>query len=370
MGLSDSALLHVVMQFNFAGQFLSALPYGHGHINDTYEARFLLPGGQIKRYILQSINTRVFRDPVALMENIEQVTSHLRRAIDAAGGDADRETLTLIRTREDKAWYLAEDGGFWRAYLFIEGAVSLEQADNNDQFFQAALAFGRFHQLLQGFPAEVLHETIADFHNTPKRFQDLLTAARQDRAGRASQVQSELAFVKAHESELSLLVEAWKNGDLPLRVTHNDTKLNNVMLDSETGEGICVIDLDTVMPGLALYDYGDAIRYGASTAAEDESDMEKVWFDLDKAEAFTRGFFEKAGTILTPREIELAPWGAKIMTLECGMRFLTDYLNQDQYFKIQYPDHNLVRARTQFKLVADMECKWNQYAQRCQMLRC
>lgn len=361
MNPTPTQLEQAIQQFQFAGHFLDVEPHGHGHINDTYLVRFHQAGGQIRRYILQRINTRVFQNPRALMENIAKVTSFLRQVIAQSGGDPDRESLTLIQTRAGENWLQDGDNNFWRAYLFIENAASLQQADSIEPFISAAKAFGQFQLRLQAFPAHELHETIANFHNTPKRLNDLKIAVQQDIAGRVSTVSEELAFVFQREHETGKLLDALAQGQVPLRVTHNDTKLNNVMLDLDTGAGVCVIDLDTVMPGLSLYDYGDAIRFGASSADEDERDLTRVWFDLDKAAAYTQGFFETASSILTPAEKELAPWGAKLMTLECGIRFLTDYLQNDLYFKTRYPEHNLVRARTQFKLVADMENKWAAY---------
>lgn len=361
MNSTPTQLEQAIQQFQFVGHFLDVEPHGHGHINDTYQVRFTQADGQIRRYILQRINTRVFQNPRALMENIAKVTTFLRRVIEQNGGDPDRESLTLIQTRAGENWLQDDQQGIWRAYLFIENAVSLQKADSIEPFISAAKAFGQFQLRLQAFPAHELHETIANFHNTPKRLNDLKIAVQQDVAGRVSTVPEELAFVFQREHETGKLLDALAQGTVPLRVTHNDTKLNNVMLDLDTGAGVCVIDLDTVMPGLSLYDYGDAIRFGASSADEDEKDLTRVWFDLDKAAAYTQGFFETASSILTPAEKELAPWGAKLMTLECGIRFLTDYLQNDLYFKTKYPEHNLVRARTQFKLVADMENKWAAY---------
>lgn len=361
MNPTPSQLEQAIRQFQFEGHYLDVEPHGQGHINDTYQVRFILADSRIKRYILQRINTLVFKNPQALMENIAKVTSYLRQVIAQNGGDPDRESLTLIQTRAGENWYRDLDHGIWRAYHFIENAVSLQQTDSIEPFISAAKAFGQFQMRLQNFPAHELHETIADFHNTPKRLNDLKIAVQQDVAGRVGTVSEELAFVFQREHEAGKLLEALAQGTVPLRVTHNDTKLNNVMLDLDTGAGVCVIDLDTVMPGLSLYDYGDAIRFGASSADEDEKDLTRVWFDLDKAAAYTQGFFETASSILTPAEKELAPWGAKLMTLECGIRFLTDYLQNDLYFKTKYPEHNLVRARTQFKLVADMESKWEAY---------
>ena len=324
--------------------------YGNGHINDTYRVE-AKPG-----YILQKINKNVFHDPVAVMENIKGVTDHLRAKIIEAGGNPDRETLTIVNTIDGKPYYKADEDSYYRMYLFIDGAVSYDIVENPMQLYHAARAFGNFQNLLADYPADSLHEVIVNFHNTKSRYEDFKKAVEEDRAGRAKYVQDEIKFVLDREADASVIVDDMAAGIIPLRVTHNDTKLNNVLLDEKTGEGVCVIDLDTVMPGSLLYDFGDALRFGGSSGAEDEKDLDKIWFDLEKFEYFTRGFLETLPSI-TKRELELLPFSVKLMTLECGSRFLADYLNGDTYFKTHYADHNLVRARTQFKLVADIEDK-------------
>jgi hypothetical protein len=361
--ITDSIIKEAVSQFKFEGNFAGALPFGSGHINDTFAAYFQLPDGRSKRYILQRINTNVFKNPDELMENISGVTTYVRNAIILAGGDPLRETLNLIPAADGRSYYRDSEDGCWRAYIFIENATTFQQVKDPRDFYNSARTFGRFQQLLADYPAGTLHETIPNFHNTVERVRQFREAVLKDVCGRAEHVQKEIEFVLAREEETHRLMDLQKAGRLPLRVTHNDTKINNVMIDNETGRGICVIDLDTVMPGLSLYDYGDSIRFGATYAAEDEADLSKVWFDIGLFEEYTRGYLEVAGKVLTPCEIENMPMGAKLMTLECGIRFLTDYLLGDTYFKIHRPDHNLDRCRTQFKLTADMEEKWNQMVQ-------
>ena len=348
----------VAEQFLIEGNLEQVEPYGNGHINDTYLVTTKNEGEE-KRYILQRINTSIFSNPKALMENIMGVTSHLKKKILAAGGDVWRETLNVIPTRNQEAFYETPEGDCYRAYIYVENSSSLEKIERAEDFYTSAEAFGNFQCLLSDYPAETLHETIPDFHNTPKRYQRFLEILEADALGRAAKVQQEIDFVKARGAEMGVLQELLDTGELPLRVTHNDTKLNNILLDQDSGKAICVIDLDTVMPGSALYDFGDSIRFGANTEAEDEVDLSRVMLDLDLFESYTKGYIKGCQGKLTPREVELLPMGAKMMTLECGMRFLTDYLEGDVYFKIHREKHNLDRCRTQFKLVADMEAKWD-----------
>ncbi len=326
-------------------------PYGNGHINDTYIA------GCDPKYILQRINSNVFKNPPEVMENIAKVCDHLRRKIIAEGGNADRETLTLVKTVDGQNYYKADDDNYFRVYRFIENARSVDIPESPEQYESAAKAFGKFQRLLSDFPANELHETIRDFHNTPKRFEALEAAVREDKCGRAAEVSDEIEFAFKRKNICPLIVDGLADGSIPLRVTHNDTKLNNVMIDNTTNRGLCVIDLDTVMPGSLLYDFGDALRGGAGTAAEDETDLSKVGIDMKLFEAFTRGFCSELADSFTEREIELLATSAIILTYECGIRFLADYLMGDTYFKIHRPKHNLDRARSQFKMVADMESK-------------
>lgn len=345
----------VLEHFQFTGDFLDSALYPLGHINDTYSLRFVEADGTFRRYVLQRINHHVFQDPERLMQNIEKVTAHLRRKVIAAGGDPRREVLTLVPTTDGRAFYKTPDGNYWRAYVFIDGAQTYEKAQTPEHFYSAARAFARFQQLLSDFPAEQLYETIPDFHNTPKRFAAFVQALERDAMNRARSVKAEIAFVEKRAADVSVLVDLLARGQLPERVTHNDTKFNNVMIDDETGEGICVVDLDTVMPGLALYDFGDAVRSAANSAAEDERDLSKVWFDLGVFDHLARGYLDIARDFLTPTEVDYLPFAAWLMTFECGMRFLTDHLNGDVYFKVHRENHNLDRCRTQFKMVADME---------------
>lgn len=353
----------VIPAFPFTDEFISAEPYGSGHINDTFAATFRLSDGGTKRYILQRINTSIFENAARLMDNIVGVTEFLKKQIEEAGGDPKRETLTVVHTKDGKTYFEDSKGGCWRCYLFIEETVSYDLVEKPEDFYTVAKAFGKFQMQLADYPAETLYESIPDFHNTWRRYLNFRHAVDEDRLGRAKEVQKEIDFVLAREADTRVLVDMQKNGELPLRVTHNDTKLNNILIDAKSGEGLCVIDLDTVMPGLAHYDYGDSIRFGASTALEDEPDLSKVEMDLSLFEVFTKGFLETAGSVFTDKEKEMLPMGAKLMTLECGMRFLTDYLEGDTYFKIHRPNHNLDRCRTQFKLVQDMENKWESMKQ-------
>jgi len=350
----------VVQHFQFEGDFLEATPYGFGHINDTYAAYFRKADGTTHRYILQRINHNVFKDVERLMQNIAGVTAHLRAKIAAVGGDPDRETLTIIPTVEGRTFYQAPDGSYWRGYIFIEGALTYEEVASLEHVYNAAKAFGRFQKLLSDFPADRLYETIPDFHHTGKRFEAFVAAVERDVANRAQSVRDEIAFVEQRAAEATVLVDLLAEGKLPQRVTHNDTKFNNVMIDDETGEGVCVIDLDTVMPGLALYDFGDSVRSAANTAAEDERDLSRVHTDLRVFECLVHGYLDAARDFLTPMEVDLLPFSARLMTFECGMRFLTDYLNGDVYFKTHRENQNLDRCRTQFKMVADMEAKSTQ----------
>ena len=352
---SQQAKLRIARMFDIPDGVSGLCPYGSGHINDTY-----LVTTPFRRYIMQRVNARVFAKPLQVIENIEQVTAYLRGVIRREGGDPLRETLTLIPTRAGGYAARDEEGGYWRMYRFIEETVSCDLPETTALFELSGETFGRFQRQLGGFDARLLHETIRDFHNTPVRYAQLMEGAARHRAGRLGQAGEEMAFCRQHESETSALVDAQAAGEIPLRVTHNDTKLNNVLLDAKTGRGVCVIDLDTVMPGLAAYDFGDSIRFGANTAAEDERNLMRVHLSLPMFEAYTRGFLRAAGRVLTPREVELLPMGAKLMTLECGMRFLADHLNGDAYFKIHRPGQNLDRARTQFALVREMETHWDE----------
>ncbi|MGI6537059.1 MAG: phosphotransferase enzyme family protein [Caldicoprobacterales bacterium] len=356
--LTRENILEAAGSFELEGRLTDAKPYGGGHINDTFAVVCDREDGSIKRYILQRINTNVFKKPVELMENVAAITQYLGKIIKKNGGDPMRETLNLIPTKDGRNWYVDSKGEYWRCYHFVEDTVTYNQVKSKEDFYHSAKAFGKFQMLLADYPAETLHETIPNFHNTVDRFEKFKEALEKDILNRAKYVADEIEFVLKREEDTHKLINLQKAGKLPLRVTHNDTKMNNVLIDKHTGEGICVIDLDTVMPGLSLYDYGDSIRFGATYAAEDERDLSKVNFELELFEVYTKGYLEVAGDVLNSYEIENLPMGAKLMTLECGMRFLTDYLSGDTYFKIHREGHNVDRCRTQFKLVSDMEASW------------
>ena len=341
-------LHEVLKQF---GVDVDIVPFGNGHINATYVL------DTTPRTILQKVNTAVFKNLDHVMENVAAVTSFLREKIIAEGGDPMRETLTVVPTVDGKLYYTDPEGGAWRMYYFIEGAKSFDHADTPELFAASAHGFGRFQRMLADFPVATLHEVIEKFHDTGDRLRQFREALAQNALGRADQVKEEVEFVLSRAAYVSRITDAIADGSVPLRVTHNDTKLNNVMLDAKTNCPVCVIDLDTVMPGSMLYDFGDALRFGASTGAEDETDLSKIEFDLVYFEAFTKAFLEEVGKSITPRERELLPFSALLMTLENGMRFLADYLNGDVYYRIHRERHNLDRARTQFKLVADIEQK-------------
>ena len=358
--VTQELLRQAAAAFDFGLPTGEAERYGAGHINDTFA---VWAADHSRRWILQRINTDTFTDPAGLMENVTGVTSYLRREILARGGDPDRETLNVVPTREGKPYYTDCEGGAWRAYLFVEGTVCLQKVENERDFYTAAETFGNFQNQLAGYPAATLHETIARFHDTPNRYANFEKALAADVMGRAKDVGPEIAFIRAREADCRVLVDQLAAGVLPLRVTHNDTKLNNVLIDQATGKGICVIDLDTVMPGLSAYDFGDSIRFGANDCAEDEPDQSKVHFSLHLYKVFAEGYLAAAGSAMTEAERRSLPWGAKLMTLECGIRFLTDYLEGDHYFKISRPAQNLDRARTQFTLVQGMEREFDAMTQ-------
>jgi Phosphotransferase enzyme family len=344
----------ITRHFQFEGAFLRADPIAFGHINDTYAVCFQNACGLVRRYILQRINHNVFRHPEKLMHNVQGVTTHLRQKVIAAGGNPDRETLNLIPTAGGQSFYKTPSGEYWRAYVFIENAQTYEVA-SLQHVYQAARAFGRFQAHVSDYPLDRLYETIPDFHHTRKRFNTFVEAVDRDVENRARFVRAEIEFAEKRFCCTTVLVDLLEQGLLPKRVTHNDTKFNNVLIDSETGEGICVVDLDTVMPGLSLYDFGDSVRSAANLAAEDERDLSKVTFDLQVFDHLTHGYLDSAREFLTPLEIDYLPFSAMLITFECGMRFLTDYLSGDTYFRIHRSGHNLDRCRTQFKLVEDIE---------------
>lgn len=348
-------LKDLVSKFKFEGEFIESEDHKCGHINDTFILDFKKDNGSIRKYILQRINTDIFKNPEELMDNFTKVTRHIGEKIVASGGNRLRETLNIVQTVDNKSFYRTENGHYFRALVFIEGARTYMMVEKPQHLYTTGRTLGKFQQQLSDFPVKGLYETIPDFHNTKKRYEAFLEAVEKDEEGRVASCLDDIAFAINRAKDTEILVNLLDMGKLPLRVTHNDTKFNNVMIDDITGEGIALIDLDTVMPGLSLYDFGDAIRSGATTALEDEADLSKVKFDINLFEHFTKGYLETAKDALTETEIEYLPLSAKIITLELGMRFLMDHLNGDTYFKVDRENHNLDRARNQFKLVLDME---------------
>lgn len=360
MSVADGVnLLEVIKAFPEFGKYIGYKPVSEGHINDTYIVEYEDGDGSVLRYLLQRINVAVFKKPVELMENVCGVTSFLREKIKLNGGDPTRESLTVYQTKDGKNHYTASDGGCWRVYNYVDDTFTINELTSAEDFKNAAFTFGNFQKLLADYPIDTLYDTIPNFHNTPSRFNDLKKAVKENASGRKDNALEEIEFAFAREKDCAVITDLLGSEKVPVRVTHNDTKLNNVLFDRKTKKGICVVDLDTVMPGSALYDFGDSIRFGANTAAEDETDLNKVSLNLDFFRAYTEGYLETAGDSLTKTEIEMLPFAAKLLTFECGMRFLADYINGDIYFKTEYPDHNLVRAKNQFKLVEDIEENFN-----------
>lgn len=355
-GADSRSLEDAVYAFGFGNQCSYVKPFGEGHINETYAV--YMPdhdGNDIPLYVLQRININVFKNPDQVMDNIFGVTEYLRSIIRRDGGDLDRESLSYIKTKSGDSYFEDEKGQPWRCLHYVPNSVCYQQVEKPEQFYQSALSFGHFLKQLGDYPAESLYETIPQFHDTRKRFRDFEDAQRKDVKNRARLCRQEIDFVLSRKDDCGVLMNQLEEGKLPLRVTHNDTKLNNILFDQDTDKGLCIIDLDTIMPGLAANDFGDSIRFGASTAEEDEQDLDKVHFDISLYDIYVKGYLEMAKDVLTPEEIKSLPWGARLMTLECGMRFLADFLQGDVYFKTAYPEHNLVRARTQFRLVKEME---------------
>ena len=339
----------ILKNFRLDGKVTQCSEYGCGHINRTY----LVLTDSGKRYILQGISTVAFKDVPGLMENIGAVTRHLQKKV-----KSQRECLHLVPTLDGADYWYDGKEGYWRVYDFIEDSICLQSAETPEDFYQSAVAFGTFQRQLEDFPAQTLHETIVNFHNTPDRYEKFKVVLAQDKLGRVKDAEYEIGEYLKREQDGDTLMNMLKDGRLPLRVTHNDTKLNNVMLDAKTRKALCVIDLDTVMPGLMAFDFGDSIRFGAATAAEDERDLSKVSMSLELFKTFAKGFISSCPE-LTQEEYTSLAWGARIMTLECGLRFLTDYLDGDKYFAVHRPGQNLDRCRTQLKMVQDMEGKWD-----------
>ena len=359
MSEAEKLLNEALAAYDFGGQLVGAVRYGSGHINDTFVVHTQPGEDPCRRFILQRISSAAFKHPDEVMAHIVGVTSFLGEKIKEAGGNPARETMSVWATKSGENFHTDSEGGAWRVYPFVEDTICLQKAETPELFAASARAFGKFQRMLKDYPADTLYETIPKFHDTEDRLAKLKAAVAADVMGRVEEVGPELKFVQEREADCSVALSALRDGRLPLRVTHNDTKLNNILIDRESGEGICVIDLDTVMPGLAINDFGDSIRFGANHSAEDERDLTKVNFDLELFDVYAAGFLEGAGGALTETELDYLPWGAKLMTLECGIRFLTDYLEGDHYFRIHREGQNLDRCRTQFKLVSDMEAAWD-----------
>ena len=350
----DSVISQILAAYVLPGTVADVARHGKGHINDTFCVVCKTPEGGTARFILQRLSQAAFPHPEEVMENFVGITSYLRREILAEGGDPLRETLSLVKTGDGADFVTDAEGRAWRLMPFIENAECYQSA-TPELFAASGRAFGRFQYMLRDYPARTLHETIPHFHDTESRFEQFLAALEADKLNRAEGVSPEIQFILRRKADCGVALRALREGKLPLRVTHNDTKLNNILIDRDTHEGICIIDLDTTMPGLSINDFGDSVRFGANHCLEDEQDLTKVNFDISLYEVFTRGFLEGARGSLTSAELEYLPWGARLMTLECGIRFLTDYLDGDHYFHVSHPRQNLDRARTQLKLVKDME---------------
>ncbi len=346
--------------FSLDGTFTGYEKINNGHVNSTFTLIFE-ENGKTKKYVLQKVNTEAFKKPQELMANIVAVTSHIRKKNEEMNIPwTDRGTLTFLPCKDGKYFFFDDKNQCWRLYDFVDDVYTCNTIEDEQVFCNAGVAFGDFQKILSDFDGSTLFETIENFHNTVSRFENLKKAIEENRSGRLDTVKDEIEFALSHEEETHILVDLIDEGKLPLRVTHNDTKLNNILFDNISNKGICIIDLDTVMPGLSLYDFGDSIRFGANTATEDEKDLSKVTLSLSLYEAYVKGYLGSAKDALTDLEKELLPMGAKMMTYECGIRFLTDYLNGDIYFHVNYPEHNLDRCRTQFELVKDMERKWTE----------
>ena len=357
MHYTQNNLRDLINQFVVYGDFMVGVPFGNGHVNDTYMLTFD-QGGIRLNYMLQRINNNVFKDPVKVMENVDRVTAHILKKIRAAHTETRKRTIRLLRTPDNKPYVFDKKGNCWRAYVFMERARAYDVLETPEQAFHVAQAFGEFQQQLTDLEGPRLHDTIPDFHNTPKRIDQLEEAIREDRMNRVKTVQKEIDFVLERKKNAAILCKLNQEGAIPERITHNDTKCNNILMDDLSGEGICVIDLDTVMPGLSLYDFGDMVRSGTNPAEEDEQDLSQVYMRFDMYEALFRGFYASASSFMTPAEKEYMAEAGKIITLEIGTRFLTDYLQGDTYFKTSRARQNLDRCRTQFKLAQDMEANF------------
>ena len=344
----------VLNNFDIGGNLISADPYGEGHINRTYLAVYNVLGKQ-KRYILQKINSTLFNPIEKLMNNIVLVTEFNRARIIERGGNPDRESLTVVKTKNGESFYKRDENSYYRVYIFIENTIAYQTVNKPSDFYYSAVAFGNFNNLLAEFDASLLYEILPNFHNTAVRYENFKKAVKEDVMGRAKDCKAEIEFITSREHYYDKVVNMLKSGEMPLKVTHNDTKLNNVLLDDKTGEPVAVIDLDTIMPGSIVYDFGDSIRFGCNPASEDEKDLSKVNFRFDLYKTYLDGFLSSLGNRISQIEKDNLALGAILMTIECGMRFLTDYLEGDTYFRTHREGQNLDRTRTQLKLVSDME---------------
>lgn len=350
MELEISAILS---RFPFEGELIETSPINEGLINTTLLADF----GKNK-YVVQKINTNVFKNPDQLMDNIISVTEYLKKTIEAEGGNADRQTLRFLKTIDGKPFYIDENGNCWRSYVYLDNSYTISSGCSLDEIYEAARAFGNFQYLLGDFPGNELFETIPNFHHTPSRFNNLLKAIEENKAGRVDEVQEEIKFFMDRKDNTTIVTDLLRNGEIPVRVTHNDTKINNVLFDGDSKKAICVIDLDTIMPGSSLYDFGDGIRTSATLGNED--DIENIGLNVNAFEAYVKGFLDGTNGKLLEKEIELLPFSVILLTQEVAMRFLTDYLDGDVYFKTSFNNHNLVRTRAQIKLIKDVEAKMPQ----------
>ena len=348
-----SEIRAIYNRFDIESPFDSYGVYGEGNINRT----FWVQNKAGEMYILQKVNTNVFKNPVALMENMVEITEFLKKKIIERGGDVERETLDLVHTKDGKTYCESLRGGFWRMTRFVKDTVAYQSVEKEGLLYEVARSFGNFQCLLADYPAETLFETIPDFHNTAKRYEAFKVALAEDVAHRAESVEREIAVLEKYADRASIIVDKLASGELPTRVTHNDTKLNNILMDVKTDKGVCVIDLDTVMPGSLLYDFGDSVRFAANNGAEDDKDLSRVWLRTELYEEYVSGFLAGLGDSITAEEIKLLPMSVFILTYELALRFMTDYLNGDTYFKLNYPEHNLIRTRAQIRLMEDIDSK-------------
>lgn len=344
----------LVKQFDIKGKVVALSTFGNGHINDTYALTYKDDSGELCRYILQRINHNVFKNVQGLMNNVVMVCDFVKNKVLERGGDTSKECLNIINTIDGNSYFKNDDGSFWRCMVLIEDTEAYENAINGDVFEMTGKAFGQFICMLEDFPVDKICEVIPNFHNTLDRYNKFKIALKENTSKRKRDCKEEVEFALDCEKYVDKIVKMLERGEIPTRVTHNDTKINNLLIDRNTGKSVCVIDLDTIMKGSILYDFGDGIRSGCNTAMEDEKNLDIVHFDMEMFECFTKGFVAGAGCSLTQIEKDNLVYGAMLITFECGIRFLTDFLNGDIYFKTSYPEHNLIRCRTQFKLVREM----------------